>query len=165
MPSINFETKKALHENKDDDGFGPTIKKAAKNPDGTEKDKWRTTGGATFEDNIQVWFIRIFFQISSSCFRLKLISEIRLTISQRRLSKINQNGCWNRRLQEQFEIIKLLFYAIIDQNPLFSHKLRPMVYGPWTMGHLFCDGIFEPLNRRWCKWYYFYWCKSLSRRW
>ena len=57
----NFETKKALHENKDDDGFGPTIKKAAKNPDGTEKDKWRTTGGATFEDNIQVRFIRIFF--------------------------------------------------------------------------------------------------------
>ena len=54
MPPINFETKKALHENKDDDGFGPTIKKAAKNPDGTEKDKWRTTGGATFEDNIQV---------------------------------------------------------------------------------------------------------------
>ena len=46
--------KKALHENKDDDGFGPTIKKAAKNPDGTKKDKWRTTGGATFEDNIQV---------------------------------------------------------------------------------------------------------------
>ena len=45
---------KALHENKDDDGFGPTIKKAAKNPDGTEKDKWRTTGGAAFEDNIQV---------------------------------------------------------------------------------------------------------------
>lgn len=44
----------ALHENKDDDGFGPTIKKAAKNPDGTEKDKWRSTSGAAFEDNIQV---------------------------------------------------------------------------------------------------------------
>ena len=52
--------KKALHENKDDDGFGPTIKKAAKNPDGTEKDKWRTTGGAAFEDNIQVFYLNGF---------------------------------------------------------------------------------------------------------
>lgn len=44
----------ALHEDKDGDGFGPTIKKAAKNPDGQEKDKWRTTEGSKFEDQRQV---------------------------------------------------------------------------------------------------------------
>ena len=43
-----------LLDPEDGNDFGQTIKKAAKNPDGTEKDKWRTTGGAAFEDNIQV---------------------------------------------------------------------------------------------------------------